>query len=77
MHNKLGKLFRILKSTSGHDDKYQDIINIPELSIPLLTKLINVVLVEGKFPNALKVGKIIPTLKYGNECDSNNNRPLL
>ena len=47
----------------------------PIIVLPLC-KIINKSFSEGVFPEAIKIAKIIPTLKAGDPLDVNNHRPI-
>ena len=47
----------------------------PIIVVPLC-KIINKSFSEGVFPEAIKIAKVIPTLKAGDPLDVNNYRPI-
>lgn len=64
-------------SAPGHDEvSVRDVINLKEDLADVLTKLVNNVLVNGIFPNELKMSKISPIFKSGNKRCLNNYRPI-
>ena len=51
------------------------VIILKEISEPLST-LINLLFNTGDFPNCLKLAKVIPVYKKGNQQECNNYRPI-
>lgn len=49
---------------------------VKECIVGPLTKLINKIIIEGKYPNLLKFAKVIPIHKGGVDDDCNNYRPI-
>ena len=43
---------------------------------PSLTKIINMSLLSGTFPNIWKIGKVVPFFKSGDPTSPNNYRPI-
>lgn len=65
------------KNSSGLDQISQKLlINVSELLIPNITKLINLSIDKCIYPDCLKVAKIIPVYKNGKHDDCNNYRPI-
>ena len=48
----------------------------PALFSELISHLANVVMTTGKYPNKLKMGKVVPIFKKGNRLDPTNYRPI-
>ena len=65
------------KNSSGHDSISLILLkaSINSIAKPL-TCIINQSLKTGRFPSKLKVAKIIPIFKKGDEHDFNNYRPI-
>ena len=66
----------IHKSTGPSSIPAKLLLQIPDLIIIPLCKIINNSFISGKFPNALKIVKVIPIHKGGSTQDVNNFRPI-
>ena len=65
------------KSNSGHDGiSARFIKRIQKTITPPLTHIINQSLCTGIFPDRLKIAKVIPLFKKGNQHILNNYRPI-
>jgi Reverse transcriptase (RNA-dependent DNA polymerase) len=65
------------KKSSGHDNISPFLLKKCAMAFSEpLTYLINQSFAEGKFPNALKIAKVIPLYKKGNVNDIGNYRPV-
>lgn len=76
-----GELSKIIKSLNisspGFDAIHSKIIKSTfQCYLPALTHLVNQCLIEGTFPNQLKIAKIIPLFKSGNCASISNYRPI-
>ena len=78
----LGEITEILRSlphknSAGLDNISPKLLKLCCLVIaPTLTNLINASLKDQKYPDCLKITKIIPIFKSGNNQDLNNYRPI-
>lgn len=64
-------------SAPGHDQVTTlDINNLKPDLLPILTKLINNIFINGVFPQELKISKITPIYKGGQKDNMNNYRPI-
>ena len=70
-------IYSLNNSSAGYDDMPASIMKkcIDEYITPL-TYLINYSIRQGVFPDELKIAKIIPIFKSGNEQCANNYRPI-
>lgn len=76
--SEVEKVITAIKSDScGYDDISPKILKHTSslLSAPL-THIINLTLKTGKFPDQLKLAKVIPLFKSGDRSDINNYRPI-
>ena len=64
------------KSTGPSSIPVKLLLLIPDLIILPLCKIINTSFMTGKFPDALKIVKVIPIHKGGSTQDVNNYRPI-
>ncbi|KAK9891807.1 hypothetical protein WA026_016602 [Henosepilachna vigintioctopunctata] len=78
----LRELSHIVYSIKNTGARGPDHITIKDIKTILyiikekLLELINECLAEGKFPSSLKISKIIPIFKKGNNDDTSNYRPI-
>ena len=70
------KSLNINKSVGPSSIPAKLLLQIPDLIIMPLCRLINTSFTTGKFPNALKIVKVIPIHKGGSSEDVNNFRPI-
>ena len=70
------KSLNINKSVGPSSIPAKLLLQIPDLIIMPLCRLINTSFTAGKFPNALKIVKVIPIHKGGSSEDVNNFRPI-
>ena len=64
------------KSTGPHSIPVDLLKMIPDLIIFPLCEIINLSFSTGKFPDHLKIAKVIPVFKNGSVTDVNNYRPI-
>lgn len=65
------------KNSSGIDMISQKLLKFVGKEVcPVLTKLINLSILEQKYPECLKTAKVIPIHKGGSKSDCNNYRPI-
>ena len=76
--NEVKEIIKNIKTNSiGIDGIHPKIIKVgAEELAPTLTMLINNCFDKGLFPDVLKVAKVIPIFKNGEECDPANYRPI-
>ena len=66
-----------INKSSGPDDPPNKLVKIAKTIItPILTKLYNLCLDQGIFPDVLKTAAVIPIHKSGNDQSPNNYRPI-
>ena len=76
---EIGEIILELKrdSASGFDEiSVKDLLNLKEILIPIITKLVNNILKSNIFPQELKISKISPIFKSGNRNCMNDYRPI-
>lgn len=71
-------IIRLLNNaSSGYDDIQAKIIkNTYKCYVPVLVHLVNLSLLQGSFPDELKIAKVIPLFKSGDEKLIKNYRPV-
>lgn len=77
-NNEVANVIKMLKRKSpGHDGITADIIKLSyPVFIPALTHVINQSIMQGVFPQELKIAKVIPLFKGGDSTVMNNYRPV-
>ena len=76
---EIGEIILELKrdSVSGFDEiSVKDLLNLKDILIPIITKLVNNILKSNIFPQELKISKISPIFKSGNRNCINDYRPI-
>ena len=65
------------KKCSGYDDVCDDVVkHCHKPIVKPLAHIIEASFKEGVFPDLLKIAKVFPLYKKGDECDLNNYRPV-
>ena len=78
-HDELLSSIRSLDSTkaTGLDEITPRIIKLSsDVLVHPLLKIINISIINGNFPDTLKLGKILPIFNGGDKTDSSNYRPI-
>ena len=78
-HDELLSSIRSLDSTkaTGLDGIMQKNIKFSsDVLVHLILKIINISIINGNFPDTLKLGKILPIFKGGDKTDPSNYRPI-
>ena len=78
-HDELLSSIRSLDSTkaTGLDGIMPRIIKLSsDVLVHPLLKIINISIINGNFPDTLKLGKILPIFKGGDKTDPSNYRPI-
>ena len=77
--DELEKAFKSLKSNKspGIDEIDVNVIKeIFDIIKPILQHIFNLSILEGKFPDELKIAKVTPVFKAGDKTDPGNYRPI-
>ena len=64
------------KSTIKNDIPIRVLKQFCEIYLPILTKIINTSLIQGKFPEALKIAEVTPIFKKSDCLNKENYRPI-
>ena len=77
-HYIIDKIITSLKNKSGNTDTYpvKVLKYLSSLISPILSGIVNKALPCGRFPNCLKISRVIPFHKGGDTRDVSNYRPI-
>ena len=77
--SEIMKIIKTLKNTNstGYDNFSTRFIKLSSsILAPALAKVFNLAIDTGIYPSNLKIAKVIPIFKKGDQTSINNNRPI-